>query len=188
MTTPYEDRIRDEALQNGKWPVTNDHVHKGHSLTDSSANEAWRQRQAEVPQAPTKYNQEQQKKAMEERRGKIVDDVSALEKDIKDIKGPVPITGAMNWVERAIRCCGGESKVAFLDVTHTFIKVATRVPMNANIFQFLPEHESNPRFHKVVTKVLMQMPFVHGVQWIPQDGGAVLLVDLKDNRREDNGQ
>jgi hypothetical protein len=153
------------------------------SLTDASATEAWRQRQADVPTSdPTTYNKQQQQKAMDERKGKIIAGVQKLESDAMKLKTetkPVLVTEAMNWVELAIKSCGGESKVAFLDVSHSFIKIATRVPMTANLFQFLPEGDDNPRFHKVVTKLLLLMPFVTGVRWLPQDGGAVLMVDIK---------
>lgn len=133
------------------------------------------------PVDPTAYNRKKQEEAMEARKQEIVVAVSKLEKEAIQLPNVLPITEAMNWIEKAVKACGGEQKVTYLDVTHTFIKVFTRVPMQANLFQFLPEAEDNPRFHKTMTKLLLQMPFVTGVRWIPNEQGAALLVDIKGN-------
>jgi hypothetical protein len=130
------------------------------------------------PIDPTTYNLQQQQKAMDARKQQIVDAITKLEQEARRMVKPVPVVDAMNWVEKSITACGGENKVMFTDVTHKFIKIHTRVPMTANIFQFLPESDDNPRFHKVVAKLLIQMPFVAGVRWVPIDGGAALLVDI----------
>ncbi|MNN81825.1 hypothetical protein D3C81_1986870 [compost metagenome] len=86
----------------------------------------------------------------------------------------------MDFVEEAIGVCGGEKKVQFLDVSRTFIKVFTRVPMTANLFQFLPEADDNPRFHKVMSKILISQGFVQEIRWLPHTEGAVLLVLLTE--------
>ncbi|MMZ43609.1 hypothetical protein D1872_51710 [compost metagenome] len=130
----------------------------------------------------TTYNQQKQKEAMEARKAEIVASVANTENTIRrDWNKPVPITTAMDLVEKVIQGCGGEPKVQFLDVGRNYLIVQTRVPLAANIFQFMPEGEENPRFHKVVTKVLLQSTQVSAVKWVPVDNGAKLLVSISEN-------
>jgi hypothetical protein len=89
----------------------------------------------------------------------------------------------MDYIENLIHACGGESKLTFLDVGRDFIKVLTRVPLNANLYQFMPESKENPRFHKAVTKVLLCVPVVDSIRWLPAESGALLLVKLRERRQ-----
>jgi len=131
------------------------------------------------PADPTAYNLAQQKKAMEERKAKIMKDIATMENRLRtEWAQPIPITKAMDLIENSITACGGEQKVHFLDVSRSSVILATRVPMSANLFQFLPESEDNPRFHKIVTRLLLQVPHILGVKWVPAESGAKLIVDL----------
>jgi hypothetical protein len=85
----------------------------------------------------------------------------------------------MDYLEQLVSACGGESKITFLDVGRDFIKLSTRVPMTANLYQFMPESPENPRFHKTVTKILLTIPVIESIRWLPAEGGALLLVKLR---------
>lgn len=86
----------------------------------------------------------------------------------------------MDFIERVVYTCGGESKVTFLDVGNDFIKIETRVPLNANLYQFLAESPENPRFHKVVTKILLKSERIKNVRWLPRERGALMLVTFNE--------
>lgn len=96
-------------------------------------------------------------------------------------KESMKIIQLMSFVEELMEACGGEKKANFLEVSRDMLRIGTRVPMKVNIFPFLRDNENNPRFHKVVTEVLMEMDVIERVQWIPQSNGAILLVECKRN-------
>lgn len=131
-----------------------------------------------VPMPDTSYNQrmkeEQQKKQVED---KIV--------TINQLRMEIPETGfhyvgLMNYVEKLLHACGGEAKANFVEVGRDFMKLATRVPMKANLHQFLPEDDrNNPRFHKVVTQVLLQIAQIEGIRWVPTAEGTFLILSIK---------
>lgn len=123
------------------------------------------------------YESEQAKLKNEDRKQKIVNSIGSLEKE--------PVTGlfqTMDFVEKLIGACGGETKATFIEVSSHFIKCFTRVPLQGNLFPFLPESQDNPRFHKVVTKVLLLKSCIEDVRWLPSvegERGSYLLVTLK---------
>ena len=123
---------------------------------------------------PTEYNRKQQQASMDAKVAQTIAEIGKAEASLSG-KQAKSIVHMMDLVESVIKCCGGESKVTFLDVTPNFIKISTRVPLSANLFQFKPEEDSNPRFHKVVTKILLLSASVEGVRWLPSDNGALLL-------------
>lgn len=137
----------------------------------------------EIPLDPTKYNEQKKQEAMTAKRDKTIADIATVEKMTTKTMLPSPIQ-FMDAIENVIKACGGESKVNFMDVTHSFIKVQTRVPLSANLFQFMPESDDNPRFHKVVTKILLLCPQVTGVRWLSVDGNTFLLVSMDLEAKE----
>lgn len=128
---------------------------------------------------PTKFNIQKQKEAMDAKKTEIVVAVGEMERKGKALPPTISAIQAMDFLEECLRACGGEQKANFLEVGHSFVKVFTRMPMSVNLFPFLPEGTDNPRFHKTVTKLLIQQAFIKAVRWVPQDGGAILLVDLE---------
>lgn len=104
--------------------------------------------------------------------------ISEVSKSIKE-REDMPITDFMDTIQRLIKACGGEDKPEFLEVSAEFIKVRTRLPLNVNLFPFLPDTEDNERFHVVVTKSLLGSSMVKAIRWYPVDGGAVLVASLK---------
>lgn len=96
------------------------------------------------------------------------------------------ILGMMSIIEQTIRVCGGDKKVMFLDVSSRFIKVYTRLPIDAKIFPFLPADENMPYFHVVVNNILLTCLNVDEIRWIPcleeQRRGSYLLVGLKGDK------
>jgi len=86
----------------------------------------------------------------------------------------------MNYVEKIMHACGAEPKANFVEVTRDFMKLITRVPLKANLHPVLPEDDaSNPRFHKVVTQVLMELDMIGGVRWVPTESGVYLIISVK---------
>lgn len=130
-----------------------------------------------VPQSNTEYNRKQQEISMQNRMTELRANISKAEALIKTI--PPSVISMMDLLEIVIKACGGESKVNYLDVSKSFIKIGTRIPLTANLFTFMPESDDNPRFHKVVTKILILSPNVEAIRWLPVDTGALLLVSLK---------
>lgn len=131
---------------------------------------------------PTQYNIQKQKEAMEARKNQIVANIAGLEKKAADSPDTLHVIRAMDLVEEVIKGCGGESKVQFLNITHDMVKVATRVPLSANLFSFMPESDDNPRFHKIVSKVLLQFKWVIDIKWVPAEGAAHLLVGVRGGK------
>jgi len=129
---------------------------------------------------PSSYNREQQQKAEAKRMSEIATAIAGVETSIK--RNPKrTLFQIMDLLEEVVRNCGGEPKLKFLDVSPTYIKIFTRVPIEANLFQFLKtETQDNPRYHKVVTKLLMQCSTIKEVRWIESEStrGAYLLVGL----------
>lgn len=132
-----------------------------------------------VPMADTEYNRKKQQESMDARVREITANIARAEASL--VKGEAKsLIAMMDIIENVIKVCGGESKVVFLEVTSALIRISTRVPVTANLFQFLPEGDNNPRFHKVVTKILLLSPSVSGVRWVPAEGSAMLLIGLYD--------
>jgi hypothetical protein len=121
--------------------------------------------------------EEQQQKQMQEK----VANINKLRENVKydrDVRGSY--VGLMNFIEKLLHVCGGESKANFIEVTRDFMKLATRVPMKANLHTFLPDDDkNNPRFHKVVTQVLLEIPEIVGIRWVPQAEGTFLILSIK---------
>jgi hypothetical protein len=132
------------------------------------------------PIPDTEYNRRKQDEAKQAQVNDIAKKVNKVEAKMKATSISAPITTMMDLLEEVISACGGESKLTFLDVGSDFIRVATRVPVTANLFQFLEEAPDNPRWHKVVTKILLLCPRILSVRWIPsEDRGAYLIVSLR---------
>lgn len=131
---------------------------------------------------PTTYNRNKQKEAMDARVAEIAKNIAEMERMGRTLPHTVGVISAMDFIEKCLVACGGEPKVQFLEASSMpnggFIRILSRVPLTANIFPFKPEGEDNPRYHKVVTKLLLQQKFVSGVKWVPNDSGAVLMVEL----------
>lgn len=134
--------------------------------------------------ADTEYNRKKQAESMEARKQEIITGVSLIESKIiknKEEKAGYSLTHLMDILEEVVKTCGGESQLEYLDVGRTFIKVKTRVPMTAGLFPAVGENEINPRFHKTVTKILLLIPEVLGVRWIPtEDRGSYIVVSVKE--------
>lgn len=88
------------------------------------------------------------------------------------------IIKAMDFVEELIGSAGGESRVNFLEVDRKMIKIATRIPMKANLHPMLEEGGGNPRFHKFITQILLSMNFVDSVKWVPVESGSLVIIEL----------
>jgi hypothetical protein len=122
-----------------------------------------------------------QQQSLDKQKSDRITGISKLENKLDGTRGmDLYVTDVMDLIEEIIKTCGGESKPSFLDVSYDFIRVQIRVPITANLFQYLPEEDSNPRFHKVVTKLLLQVKKVHGVRWLPsEDRGSYIVISLK---------
>ena len=133
------------------------------------------------PMDNTEYNRRMQQDSLENQRQSTVTTIAKLENKLFGTQTmELYVTDVMDLVEEIIKTCGGESKPSFLDVSYDFIRVQTRVPMTANLFQYLPEDDKNPRFHKIVTRLLLQIKKVHGVRWLPsEDRGSYIVISLK---------
>lgn len=129
---------------------------------------------------PTEYNRRMQMESLQKKEQEIVTSIKSLEtKLIGTRQMSLSITDTMDLLEETIKTCGGESKVTFLEVNSDFISIQTRVPLTANLLQFKGESDDNPRFHKVVTKLLLQMCNVKGVRWLSkEDRESVMVVSL----------
>lgn len=126
----------------------------------------------------SKYENNEHQKSLMNKRDRVIREISILEKDATTSMSNLQM---MDWIEKVIYTCGGEPKTRYLEVNSSFIKCYTRVPMEANLFQFLPESQDNPRFHKVVTKLLLLCVSVSGVRWMPSiegERGSYILVSL----------
>lgn len=85
----------------------------------------------------------------------------------------------MDFIERLLATCGGEPKANFIDISRDFMKILTRVPLKANLHPFLPEEDkNNPRFHKIVTQILIGMDQILGVRWVPVENGTILVLSV----------
>jgi hypothetical protein len=130
--------------------------------------------------ADSSYNlrmkEEQQKKQIEEK----VKAINAIRDDYKYNRDKYDnYIGLMNFVEKLLHACGGEAKANFVEVARDFMKLATRVPMKANLHQFLPEDDkNNPRFHKIVTQILLEIPSIEGIRWVPTPEGTFLILSI----------
>lgn len=128
--------------------------------------------------ADSSYNkrmkEEQARKQMKER----VDAIGALRNLQRDKK--FHYVELMNHVEALMRACGAEPKANFIEVARDFMKLATRLPMKANLHPGLPEDDKdNPRFHKVVSQVLLEIPQIEGIRWIPTPDGTFLVLSIR---------
>lgn len=128
--------------------------------------------------ADSSYNkrmqEEQVKKQMEE-RVKAINELRQAQKD-KEFH----YVELMNHVEALMKACGGEPKANFIETARDYMKIATRLPMKANLHPALPDDDkNNPRFHKVATQVLLEIPQILGVRWIPTPEGTFLILSIK---------
>lgn len=132
------------------------------------------------PISDTEYQRKQQQLSMNKRQSDIEGGIRNMENKIASMPpdGIDPID-MMDVLEDVIGRCGGERKLAFLDVSHDFVKAASRVPLTALLFPFLPESDKNPRFHTTVTKILMRAKFVTGVRSLPSGDNTVIVVTFK---------
>jgi len=129
----------------------------------------------------TEYNRRMQQQSLDKQKSDRITGIAKLENKLDGTRSmDLYVTDVMDLIEEIIKTCGGESKPSFLDVSYDFIRVQIRVPITANLFQYLPEEDNNPRFHKVVTKLLLQVKKVHGVRWLPsEDRGSYIVISLK---------
>lgn len=136
-----------------------------------------------APMDSTSYNLRMQEESLKARETEMRTNISKLETKLSGTRQmTLGITDLMDLIEETIKTCGGESKVTFIDVSLDFIMVQTRVPLTANLFQFKGESDDNPKFHKVITKLLLQVWQVHGVRWISgEDRSSNVIVSLKRN-------
>ena len=123
-----------------------------------------------------RMREEQQNKQMNQR----VSDINKLRKEAEGNKDMDNIVVLMNFIEKLLHACGGESKANFVDISRDFMKILTRVPLKANLHQFLPDDDkNNPRYHKVVTQILIGIPQILGIRWVEVDGGTILILSIK---------
>lgn len=129
---------------------------------------------------PTAYNRKLQQESLLKQKDIIISSVAKMEDKMQGTRHMnLTVVDMMDLIEEVIRSCGGEPKATFRDVSFDFIRVQTRVPISANLFQFIPDGEDNPKFHKVITKLLLQCQKVYGVRWIPdEDRGSYIIVSL----------
>ena len=131
------------------------------------------------PMPNTEYNRKMQEENKNKQVQEILRKISILENELI-AQNNVSVIKMMDLIEKVVSTCGGESKLQFNDVSYDFIRVHTRVPMSANLFPFMGESPDNPRFHKVVTKLLLLIDGVRGVRWLPsEDRGSNIVVSLK---------
>jgi hypothetical protein len=128
--------------------------------------------------ADSSYNmrmkEEQLKKQVEER----VISINKLRNEQKD--KTFNYVELMNHIEKLLFTCGAESKANFIEVARDFMKIATRLPMKVNLHPGMPDDDkSNPRFHKVVTQVLLEIPQIEGIRWVPTPDGTFLCLSIK---------
>jgi len=128
------------------------------------------------PTPNTTYNlkqaEESQRKVVEER----IQAITAHERKIKGLSKNLTLMDFMDIVEETVRVCGGEPKAEFREVSSELVRVFTRVPIDANLFTFLPPGGENTKFNKAVTKLLLNVPRVMGVRWIPEGRECHILV------------
>jgi hypothetical protein len=131
------------------------------------------------PIPDTEYNRKMQEESKNRQAQEIVKKISILEKKLL-AQSNLTVVNVMDLIEEVVSTCGGESKLTFNDVSYDFIRVHTRVPMSANLFPFMSESPNNPRFHKVVTKLLLMIDGVRGVRWLPsEERGSYIVISLK---------
>ena len=89
----------------------------------------------------------------------------------------------MDIVEQVVSTCGGEPKTVYLDVSRDFMKIYTRISLDAYLYPFISEAEpDNTKLHKVIIQQLLRLPWVDGVKWIPVDKGShIIIVISQDN-------
>lgn len=135
------------------------------------------------PVPDTSYNRRMQQESLMKQEQEVREKIAILETKLSGTRQmDLSVVEVMDLVEETIKACGGESKLVFQDVSYDFMRAKTRVPLTANLFQFKGEDEDNPRFHKVVTKLLLQIWKVYGVRWIEsEDRGSYIVVSLKRN-------
>lgn len=114
----------------------------------------------------------------------MIKDRKAAVNEVSKIKQICSLDGMMDYLENVIRSCGGDQKCTFLDVGRDFIKLHTRITTKVNLYPVLAESVENPRFHKMVTKILMGVKQIENVRWLPREDGAFLLVSFNLNKVE----
>jgi hypothetical protein len=125
----------------------------------------------------TTYNQQKMKESMQSKRVEMEKQIQEKISEGKKLDGT--IIQFMNYLEGLVHACGGENKLAFLEVSSNMVQAETRVPVTANLYQFLPEGDDNPRFHKTVTQILVSLDVVERVRWVPRERTAIILVQLR---------
>lgn len=150
---------------------------------ESKHNSGWSADPTLLNTDPTSYNKRMQEESLVARENEMRSAIAKLETKLSGTRQmDLPVTDLMDLMEETIRACGGESKLVFLEVSSEVIIAQTRVPLTANLFQFRPESDTNIRFHKVVTKLILQIWKVHGVRWIAgEDRSSTLIVSVKRN-------
>ncbi|APZ82395.1 hypothetical protein [Bacillus phage SPO1L4] len=108
----------------------------------------------------------------------IRDRKQAIER-VSEVKKVDTLNGMMDHVERVIHACGGDQRCSFLDVSRDFIKIHSRITSKMNVFPdtSVPDSE-NPRIHKTVAKILMDLEQIQSVRWLPREDGAFLIVSF----------
>lgn len=132
----------------------------------------------EVPTPNNTFYMKQQEEAKAKKKAEITANVESCTISLTRIRAANPVF-MMNNLQAAIVACGGENKPVFLEVTSDFIRVMTRVPLSTNLFPFIQSEEDNPRFHTVLTRMLVQCPVITGVRTIPVEEGAVVIVSFQ---------
>jgi len=129
------------------------------------------------PDAQT-LTQQQYYKEQLSNRGNVLEQV---EEKIKfENNSDLSIFGVMDLLELIVSACGGESRVSFIEVSEEFVRMATRLPIEANLYPFMPVDECNPRVNKVFIKLALGIKVVKSVRWIPNgEAGSQIIVSIK---------
>lgn len=127
----------------------------------------------------TKYNQRMKEEQLKEQVQKRAEQINKLRFSVPK-EGFLHYVALMDYVEKLMHACGAEPKANFIEVNSTLMQLATRVPMKANLYPFMPDDMvGNPRFHKAVTQALLEVTNIEGVRWIPTAEGAVLVLSIR---------
>lgn len=132
----------------------------------------------------SEYDNQKMQEGLQKRKQEIQQRIQKASLSIQENQAKDMID-MMEIVEHIICACGGESKLNFYEVSENFLRTFTRIPMELNIFPFLPESTDNPRFHKVVTQLILECDIVKGIKWVPsteQNRGTFIIITLKETR------
>jgi len=109
------------------------------------------------------------------------DAIEQVEEKIKiENNSDLSIFDVMDLLELIVSSCGGESRVSFIEVSEEFIRIATRLPIEANLYPFMPIDEGNPRANKVFIKLALSIKVVKSVRWIPNgEAGSQIIIGVR---------